>query len=279
MVRICFALLIVSSYNLTFSQERIVRKSSCLDTLLVQSNEEGRLYLQWQLGTSTHLQTIIAMTGYHANVLASFNPILHFRDAEPCDLILIPFGPKMLATHSASGLYPIYYKVKPGETIFGIARRMLQIPVEELLQLNALDDYNLKFGQLLMIGYLSGDHPSGDQAHLPLAQNRIDEPGHVIDSQMFNIMPGRHFATQKGVAWWNKTKADPNLFALHRKAPVNSLIEIRNPMFRRSVWAKVIGTIPATYSEDISVIVSQGVARSLGAIDGRFYVEMSYEIR
>jgi hypothetical protein len=279
MIRIFTAFALLSLYNLTFSQEKIVRRPSCQDTLVVQSDDEGNVYLQWQLGTSTRLQTVSAMTGYHANILTSLNPILHFRDAEPCDLILIPFDPKRLSTYSISATYTVYYKVKSGETIFGIARRMLQIPVEELLQLNALDDYNLKFGQVLIVGYLSSDHSSGRQSHLPLAQYRMDEHGPVPDTQVINISPGRHFATQKGVAWWNKTKTDPNLFALHRSAPVNSLIEIRNPMFRRSVWAKVIGTIPVTYSDDISVIVSQGVARSLGAIDGRFYVEMSYEIR
>jgi hypothetical protein len=101
--------------------------------------------------------------------------------------------------------------------------------------------------------------------------------GYFVDTQMVNISPTKSLRRQRGVAWWNKDMKDPNMFALHRSAPLNSLIEIRNPMFDRSVWAKVIGTIPPTYTEDISVIVSPGVAKYLGAIDGRFYVEMSYE--
>jgi len=279
MVRILIALVLLSLHNLTFSQERRLPNSSCADTLFVQSNDEGSLFLQWHLGASTSLQTISETTGYPGSAVIALNPILHFRDVEPCDLILMPFSPKMLATHSISKTYPVYYKVKSGETIFGIAKRMLQISVEGLLQMNALDDYNLKYDQVLILGYLREDRRLTDQNGPPIVQNWIHEPGYVIDDQMTNISPERHFATQKGVAWWNKSKADPNLFALHRNAPVNSLIEIRNPMFRRSVWAKVIGTIPVTYSEDISVIVSQGVARSLGAIDGRFYVEMSYEVK
>jgi hypothetical protein len=93
------------------------------------------------------------------------------------------------------------------------------------------------------------------------------------------LSPDKKYATQKGVAWWNKDKLDPNMFVLHRFAPLNSVLEIRNPMFGRCVRAKVIGTIPPTYTEDIAIIVSQGVAKSLGALDGRFYVEVRYEVR
>ncbi len=279
MVRTLTAFALLSLYSALYSQDLTIPISDCRDTLIVVGNDEGSLYLQWLVGQTTQLKTISFATNCHVDNLSSLNPIVHFRDIEPCDLILVPFDSKLLVISSSSATYPVLYKVKQGETIFGIARRMLHIPVDGLLRMNALEDYNLKTGQVLILGYLRTDSSTGIQTDLPLAESWLHHPGHVIDSQMINTSPTAHFATQKGVAWWNKSKADPNLFALHRKAPINSLIEIRNPMFRRSVWAKVIGTIPGTYADDISVIVSQGVARSLGAIDGRFYVEVSYEVR
>ncbi|HLF64521.1 MAG TPA: LysM peptidoglycan-binding domain-containing protein [Saprospiraceae bacterium] len=251
----------------------------CQDTLLVQSSEDGSLYLQWRVGRTTTLNTITAATGCTAFQLQALNPILHFRDIEPCDLILTSFDIRRLETSSATASYPVYYRVRQGETIFGLAKRMLQIPVDTLMRMNALYDSNVRMGQLLFLGKLNTSVSGIYFRNGHLTNTLTSHHGYAIDSQMVNTSPDKHYAKQKGVAWWNKSKQDPNLFVLHRMAPVNSLIEIRNPMFGRSVWAKVIGTIPPTYPDDISVIVSQGIARTLGAIDGRFHVEISYEIR
>jgi hypothetical protein len=268
----------LTTFTALFITALLYGQPDCKDTLIIVPNEASELYLQWHLGRRTTTEHIQIATGYGQSALAEINPILRFRDVEPCDLILTPFSYEMIDSVGRHTSRPLYYRVRRQETLFGIARRLLHIPVHRIMEMNALDDPNLRDGQILHVGWLSGssdrtfDSPTVFPAWSP-------GDGYLLDTHLVNSAPGKKYTKDKGVAWWNKSRPDSNLFALHRSAPVNSLIEIHNPMFGRTVWAKVIGPIPPTFTEDISVIVSEGVARYLGAIDGRFYVEMSYELK
>ena len=271
--------IVLLSYVLLYGQEALLNPAHCVDSLIIQIDNESTLYVQWRLGGKTSLSTISAETGLGHDLLLDLNPILRFRDLAPCDIILTPLKPGVIDAVYVQDARPVYYKVREQETVFGIARRMLQIPVHRLLEMNNMHDDNLRNGQTLLVGWLGKNPPDDpDEAHVSTMEWSPGS-GYLLDTHTINASPGKKYTRQKGVAWWNKMRPDSNFFALHRSAPINSLIEIHNPMFRRTVWAKVIGTIPPTYAEDISVIVSQGVAKYLGAIDGRFYVEMSYELK
>ncbi len=90
--------------------------------------------------------------------------------------------------------------------------------------------------------------------------------------------PAIVFKREKGIAIWNQTSSDSkNLFALHPTAKVGSYIEITNPMMNKTVQAKVIGNIPPkTYTDDVSLVISPRVAKSLGVVDRRFMVKIKY---
>jgi len=249
----------------------------CQDSLFLLHNDDGAMFLQWQSGMRTSLERISYATGCPAPEIIALNPILRFRDLGACDRILLPFSKDKITSYQPDGSISVYYSVRKGETVFGIANRILQIPVDSLIAMNDPDDH-LKPGQLLRVGWLRRDliiEPIDESQSEPIVAD--GKYGFYPDSLIVADSTGIQIASEHGVAWWNKSKRDPNLFALHREAPLNSLIEITNPMFGRSVLAKVIGTIPPTYADDIAVIVSQGVAEQLGAIDGRFYVEMRYQ--
>lgn len=87
------------------------------------------------------------------------------------------------------------------------------------------------------------------------------------------------WVADKGVAYWQHGhRANSNKYVLHNSAAINSIIELYNPMLRRTVRAKVIGRIPEeTYRNDIDVVLSEGAAESLGALDSRFQIEMRYK--
>ena len=84
--------------------------------------------------------------------------------------------------------------------------------------------------------------------------------------------------SNQGVAFWQKeNKDDSDFYALHRSAPINSIIAINNPMKNRTVYAKVIGRIPITaYGKDVAVVISPLTAKFLGAKDPRFFVKVKY---
>ncbi|MDO1447913.1 LysM peptidoglycan-binding domain-containing protein [Rhodocytophaga aerolata] len=65
--------------------------------------------------------------------------------------------------------------------------------------------------------------------------------------------------------------------ALHRTAPVGTIMQIRNQMNDLSVFVKVIGKLPDTGANDKVVVkISQKAYERLAAVDKRFRVELSY---
>jgi len=65
--------------------------------------------------------------------------------------------------------------------------------------------------------------------------------------------------------------------ALHRSAPVGTLILVRNDMNNQSIWVKVIGRLPDTSINDkVIVKISARAFEKLSPADRRFRAEVSY---
>ena len=66
-------------------------------------------------------------------------------------------------------------------------------------------------------------------------------------------------------------------YALHRSAPVGTILQVRNEMNNLSVFVKVVGKLPDTGSNDKLVIkITQKAYERLAAVDRRFRVEVTY---
>ncbi len=87
--------------------------------------------------------------------------------------------------------------------------------------------------------------------------------------------------TEIGVATW-LVEGDLNqskFYALHRTAPVGSIIKVTNRMNNNSVFVKVVGTLPDTGDNNAAIIkITQAAAQRIGAIDHKFTAELSYGI-
>jgi hypothetical protein len=64
---------------------------------------------------------------------------------------------------------------------------------------------------------------------------------------------------------------------LHRTAPIGTVIKITNPMTNLTTYAKVVGRFTDNEAnKDVIIVVTKNVADSLGALDKRFHVSISY---
>ena len=88
----------------------------------------------------------------------------------------------------------------------------------------------------------------------------------------------RKLITTGATAYWNKNRSSKKgFYLLHKTLPVNTLIQINNPVTQQTVLAKVVGKIPDNiYSPEISVVVTTEVARALGVIDQKFYTKITF---
>jgi hypothetical protein len=150
------------------------------------------------------------------------------------------------------------------------------MPILHLLDLNSMDNTHLAIDQVLLTGWLRKREDTETTA-------RHDTSIYILKWEGFpengrNTKQLKPVKETKGIAIWDKNMTSGSgLIAIHPTARINSFIELFNPMFNRTVRAKVVGQMPPNrYPKDISIIVSPEVARQLGVLDRRFYVILRY---
>lgn len=204
-------------------------------------------------------------------------------------------APAEVSTTNPQSSQPEYtqYKVSAGETLYAISRRF-QVKVDDIIGWNSLKSSNLNAGQMLRI-----KHEEAQPAPAPVItapaettmtavrdntlkkdSTRIIVP---LDSSGSRRLPNNRYGltekNEKGTAVWI---SDPNLdakkkYVLHRTAPVGTIIKITNPNTNRTTFAKVVGSFTENETnKDAIVVMTKDVAESLGALDKRFYVNLSY---
>jgi LysM repeat protein len=178
------------------------------------------------------------------------------------------------------------YKVSAGETLYAISRRF-NTTVADITKLNGLTSTTLTPGQILSVRSNAPAPPPVRMAQIPppvmkrdstfvapvpdsvSSEKRIDNPTHF----------GLFEKNEKGVATWiDDTTLDPNKkLVLHRTAPIGTVIKITNPMTNRTTFAKVVGRFTENEAtRDVIIVMTKYVANSLGALDKRFHVNISY---
>ncbi|MEZ4932471.1 MAG: LysM peptidoglycan-binding domain-containing protein [Saprospiraceae bacterium] len=174
------------------------------------------------------------------------------------------------------GFVPVQYVVKHGDTFYRIAKHFFNIPLDTLQRWNGLEKTLLFTGMKLHVGYLS---LAGIPDSLQLANG--SPVGSILASMQREFeykMAYEQPSFQNGAAYWQREKKGSNdYYCLHRTATVGSVVKITNPMRKRSIYAKVIATIPdRAYGDDIIIVLSPTIAKLLGARDPKFYVELMY---
>lgn len=83
---------------------------------------------------------------------------------------------------------------------------------------------------------------------------------------------------EKGIAELIEgTDGNRKYLALHRTAPVGTILKVKNELNNREVFVRVMGKLPDTALTDKVVIkISKSAYDRLGAIDPRFRVEVTY---
>ncbi len=171
---------------------------------------------------------------------------------------------------------PVYYRAQKKDNLFRIARHYFDMPINLLTNRNDLRGNDIKKGQTLHIGWLSRTY----RPLLVTEGSRADEDEEPESelARMFGDQPGvQDMSVENEVAFCNIEETTKGLFVLHRSAPERSIIEIHNPMFGTTAYAKVIGKLPThLYAKEIDMVISKEVAEVLRAVDPKFFVRVRY---
>lgn len=203
----------------------------------------------------------------------------------------------------ASSDSKLVHMVKGGETLYSLSRTY-KVEVDQIKQWNGLADNTLKPGQSLVVGEKKPMVSNENELRQPVGP----EPQNTIDSASVD-RPDIGFASTENIKRYDiedneylkqkSVEAEPvriekvyenglaekmegsddtkKYLALHKTAPVGSIMQIKNEMNNQSVFVRVIGKLPDTGdNEKISIRISRIAYERLGAIDMRFPVEISY---
>lgn len=211
---------------------------------------------------------------------------------------------------------PVYYYAKPKETLYRIAKVYLNQDINRFAQRNQLKSTDISVGQRFLIGWLRSDDNSATALSLAkdhslhradiVTPEQLDvttdqvvpQPSQIIediesaetttevemDTDSTTIAADMDdtpvvYEKERGIAIWDRnSKVNTMSVALHATAKRNTIIVLTNPQMGLTTTARVIGPIPPnTYTDDVTVIVSKKVAESIGALDTRFMVDLTYQ--
>lgn len=195
--------------------------------------------------------------------------------------------------------------VEPKQTLYSISR-MHAISVEELKRWNNLASDQVNIGTSLIVGkgiataskkpiYMpeSDDSMVTDKtpetitasvdsapASVPAVKPlpAITRPSRDEDEEEDNASSNLKKIMETGMAEIIDPKSDTNKYlALHKSAPVGTIMQVKNIMNGQVVYVRVIGRLPETGANDKVVVrISKKACQKLGVVDSRFRVELSY---
>ncbi|WP_175634409.1 LysM peptidoglycan-binding domain-containing protein [Pedobacter ghigonis] len=170
------------------------------------------------------------------------------------------------------------HTVATGENIFSIAKKY-NLTAYQIRTANKREDNTLKVDKKLVIPKPPqpksvNDVSKEDQENNP-DSTMVKDPKLRRDPSVYGLSQ----IEEKGTAVWiaDQDLDGTKMLVLHRTAPVGRVIKITNPMTNRTTFAKVVGKFTENEStKDVIIVMTKAVADSLGALDKRFFCNLTY---
>lgn len=198
---------------------------------------------------------------------------------------------------------PGQHRVESQETLFSISRKY-NVSVDDLKNWNKLETNDLKVGQVLIIErpIVTADvsRPANEPASVttpqtattpqqPVKTTPVAEENPVPEKPVQTVVQPHTIRISESVKNGSETieaglaeliegtEGNRKYLALHRTAPIGSILKVRNEMNNREVFVRVMGKLPDTALTDkVLIRISRSAYDRLGAIDQRFRVEVTY---
>ncbi len=287
------------------------------DTIFVRNDLKMGLITDYKIHEGNTIYSIAKFFNADIFDIYALNKGIDPSSLELGDTIVVSFDKKLLKSNNFvknSNSIPVIYTVKKQETLFRISKVYFDVDINTVMKLNNMSSPTLEIGQKLKIGFISGENKKAkieqDNHFTTEADNKIEHKdtisvkdsikesdeveGEVMEFEKIvnqnddsdEILEGDKVIDEKpyvlvddrGKAVWNKNSRTKEIFVLHNKAKINTMMNITNPMYGCSIEAKVVGRIPPNqYHDEVKLILSPKAASTLMALDSEFYVKFKYK--
>ncbi len=183
------------------------------------------------------------------------------------------------------------HTVAAKETLFSISRQY-NITVEQLKLWNSLAGNELKLGQTLFV--VAPEHEATKTNVPVIAQQKTvvntpapnqtthtNQPVQPVISTPVKISEaykdGKEVKEAGLAELIEGTQGNRKYLALHRTAPIGTILKVKNQMNDREVFVRVIGQLPDIGGNDkVLIKISKSAYERLSAIDLKFMVEVTW---
>lgn len=175
-----------------------------------------------------------------------------------------------------------YYIVGPSETLYSISLKF-NLDIQNIKDWNSLTSNNLFVGQKLNLINSSPDFvidkpktvviaKAIDTLYVSTDNSRFKKKTEMTDNIEKTLEEG--FASKI-----EKTEDTRKYLALHRNAPIGTVIEVKNQMTNLSIFARVVGKLPETgLNQNVLLRLSHAAFSKLGALNSKIPVEIGFVI-
>ncbi|MEO7991750.1 MAG: LysM peptidoglycan-binding domain-containing protein [Chryseolinea sp.] len=180
------------------------------------------------------------------------------------------------------------HTVSAKETLFSITQKY-GITIQQLKQWNNLEGNDLSIGQVLVVSQTEQSVVSTPKEIEPVKTEPIKnvttsqttqppKENPITTIRISESVKNADELVENGVAELIEgTDGNRKYLALHRTAPVGTILKVKNEMNNREVFVRVMGKLPDTaLTEKVIIRISKSAYDRLGAIDPRFRVEVTY---
>lgn len=168
----------------------------------------------------------------------------------------------------------LIHEVDKGETLYRISKKY-NVSVDDIIAWNNILDKPIKKGDKLKI-YIESDTKDKTK---PKAESTDQKEAYQSNYQQ-NVKNTELVAVnEEGVATWldNNTIGTNKSLALHRDAPVGTIILVTSVLNNKTVYVKVVGNLPKDDQKLKPVIeITKYSAKQLGLKDKYFLVKLAY---
>jgi LysM repeat protein len=180
--------------------------------------------------------------------------------------------------------------VEAKERLFSISQKY-RVTVQQLKEWNHLESDNLSIGQVLIVAKAEQSTVTTPKEiesvkietpkSNPVVTTQSTQPpkeNQVTTIRISDTVKNADELVENGVAELIEgTDGNRKYLALHRTAPVGTILKVKNELNNREVFVRVMGKLPDTALTEKTIIrISKSAYDRLGAIDPRFRVEVTY---
>jgi len=257
--------------------------SSIIDSIGVENNS-GKQVILHRLEAKESYYSLSRKYAVQPKEIISFN---NNKSLKIGDVIKIPTNrifnstspasapATVAATDPVNADNSIQYRVGAGETLYTIAKRF-QVSVAQIVQKNKLkNEQDIKAGQTIYIPQGAPIQRVEEQPEEPIEIEVAEEKQRALPSNRYGLRQ----VDEKGVGvWMDGLNAEGgNMLALHKTAPIGTVVKITNPMTQKTTFAKIVGKYTDnSNTRDAVIVISKATANLLGILDKRFLINISY---